>query len=123
MNAGKVRLGQLDELILVLADDGLAARTRYVCLHVAAFPFGYCLDALAAAFICFLCDRTFPNDWASTISATEMCVPAFPNSPAAARQPFGATPYCLPSNARKICAFCSPKPGSPLSRRNSSLPS
>ena len=54
MNAGKVRLGEFDQLVFVLADDGFAARTRYVCLHVAAFPFGYCLDALAAAFICFL---------------------------------------------------------------------
>ena len=51
MDAGKVSLGQLDQLVLVLADDGFAARTRNVCLHVAAFPF-------AAAFICFLCDRT-----------------------------------------------------------------
>ena len=39
MNAGKVSLGQFDQLILVLADDGFAARTRNVCLHVAAFPF------------------------------------------------------------------------------------
>ena len=51
VGAGKVRLSQFDQLILVLADDGFAARTRYVCLHVAAFPF-------AAAFICFLWDRT-----------------------------------------------------------------
>ena len=51
MDAGKVSLGQLDQLVLVLSDDGFAARTRNVCLHVAAFP-------LAAAFICFLCDRT-----------------------------------------------------------------
>ena len=51
MDAGKVSLGQLDQLVLVLSDDGFAARTRNVCLHVAAFPF-------AAAFICFLCDRT-----------------------------------------------------------------
>lgn len=38
MNAGKVGLSQLDQLVLVLTDDGFAARTRYVCLHVAAFP-------------------------------------------------------------------------------------
>src|SRR5271166_5788858 len=116
MNAGKVSLGQFDQLILILADDGFAARTRNVCLHVAAFPF-------AAAFICFLCDRTCPSERASTISATDMHVPGLPNSPAASRQPVGVTPYCLPSNAKKIFAFCSPKPGSPLSRRSSSLPS
>ena len=61
--------------------------------------------ALAAAFICFLYARTLPIDWSSTISATEMCEPALPKSPAAARQPFGVTPYCLPSKAKKICAF------------------
>lgn len=49
MNAGKVGLGQLDQLVLVLADDGFAARTVQVCLHVAAVPF-----ASWAAFICFL---------------------------------------------------------------------
>ena len=31
---------------------------------------------------------------------------------AAARQPGGRTPNCLPSNATKMRAFCSPKPGS-----------
>ena len=33
------------------------------------------------------------------------------------------TPYCLPSSARKIFAFCSPNPGSALSRRSTSAPS
>src|SRR5438270_10917887 len=103
MDAGKVGLGQFDQLVLVLADDGFAARTRYVCLHVAAFPF-------AAAFICFLYDRTCESEFASTMSATDRCAPALPKSPAASRQPVGVTPYCLPSNARKIFAFCSPKP-------------
>lgn len=66
MNAGKVGLSQLDQLVLVLAGDGFAARTRQVCLHVGAFP-----SALAAAFLCLLCDRTCPSDPASTISATD----------------------------------------------------
>jgi hypothetical protein len=39
MNAGKVRLGQFDQLIFVLAGDGFAAGARYVCLHVVALPF------------------------------------------------------------------------------------
>ena len=39
MSAGKVGLGQFDQLILVLANDRFAARTRYMCLHVAALPF------------------------------------------------------------------------------------
>jgi hypothetical protein len=39
MDAGEVSLSQFDQLILVLADNGLAARTREVCLHVAALPF------------------------------------------------------------------------------------
>lgn len=65
MNVGKVFLGQLDQLVLVLADDGFAARTRYVRFHVAAFP-------LTEAFICFLCERTCPSERASTISATEI---------------------------------------------------
>jgi len=34
-----VRLGQFDQLIFVLADDGFAARTRQVRLHVVALPF------------------------------------------------------------------------------------
>lgn len=67
VNAGQVSLSQFDQLILVLADDGFPARTRNVCLHVAAFPFAFpeaFSDALpdafpdAAAFICFLYDRT-----------------------------------------------------------------
>ena len=37
--------------------------------------------------------------------------------------PSGVTPYCLPSSARKIFAFCSPNPGSALSRRSTSGPS
>ena len=37
--------------------------------------------------------------------------------------PSGVTPYCLPSSARKIFAFCSPKPGNALSRRSTSAPS
>src|ERR1700741_2937565 len=125
MSAGKVRLGQFDQFVFVLADDGFATRTRNVCLHVAALPFlvTFYFAALAAAFICFLCDRTFPRDWASTISATDMCVPDLPNPPAAARQPVGVTPYCLPSNARKIRAFCSPNRGNPLSRGSRSFPS
>lgn len=64
--SGKVGLSQLDQLVLVLAGDGFAARTRQVCLHVGAFP-----SALAAAFLCLLCDRTCPSDPASTISATD----------------------------------------------------
>ncbi len=64
MNAGEVSLGQFDQLILVLARDGFPARTRNVSFHVAAFPF-------AAAFICFLYDRTCPSERASTISATD----------------------------------------------------
>jgi hypothetical protein len=40
MNAGKVGLGQFNQLIFILADDGFAARTRNVCLHTAAFPSG-----------------------------------------------------------------------------------
>ncbi len=65
MNAGKVSLGQLDQLVFVLADEGFAARTRQMCLHVAAFPF-------AAAFIFFLYERTCPNELASTMSATDI---------------------------------------------------
>ena len=38
----------------------------------------YFLAALAAAFICFLYDRTFSSDPASTMSATDRCVPALP---------------------------------------------
>src|ERR1700728_3016584 len=125
MNAGEMSLGQLDQFVLILADDGFSARTRDVCLHDGAFPSGdrSYFAALAAAFMCFLCARTFPIDWSSTISATEICAPAWPKSPAAARQPFGVTPYCLPSRAKKICAFTSPKPGNPLIRRSSSFPS
>lgn len=56
MNAGEVSLGQLDQFVLILADDGFAAWTRYVCLHVVALPFLWTcyFAALAAAFICFL---------------------------------------------------------------------
>lgn len=64
MNAGKVSLGQFDQLVFVLADEGFAARARQMCLHVAAFPF-------AAAFICFLYERTCPNELASAMSATD----------------------------------------------------
>jgi len=39
MNAGEVRLRQLDQFVFVFTDDGFAARTRYVCLHVVALPF------------------------------------------------------------------------------------
>jgi hypothetical protein len=39
MNAGKVRLGQFDQLIFVLAGDGFAAWTRNVCLQIVALPF------------------------------------------------------------------------------------
>ena len=34
--------------------------------------------AFAAALACFLNDRTFSSDPASTTSATDMCVPALP---------------------------------------------
>jgi hypothetical protein len=34
-----VSLSQFDQLILIFADDGFSARTRYVCLHVVALPF------------------------------------------------------------------------------------
>ena len=71
MNFREVSLGQFDQLILVLALDRLAARTRNVGFHVAAFPF-------AAAFICFLYDRTFSSDPASFTSATDMKDPALP---------------------------------------------
>jgi len=37
--------------------------------------------------------------------------------------PDGATPHCLPSRARKIFAFCAPKPGSSPSRRSRVAPS
>jgi len=41
---------------------------------------------------------------------------------AASRQPRGRTPNCLPSSARKICAFCLPKPGRSPTRLSSSRP-
>jgi hypothetical protein len=52
VHAGEVRLGQFNELVLVLTGDGLATWTRYVRLHVVAFPLllfgrlGCCLQLL-----------------------------------------------------------------------------
>ena len=37
MNAGEVRLGLFDQVILIFADEGFAARTRQVRLHAATF--------------------------------------------------------------------------------------
>jgi len=73
VNAGKVCLGELDQFVFIFPDDGLAARTVQVCLHVAAFPL-----AFLAAFICFLYERTLSSELASAISATDRCVPALP---------------------------------------------
>jgi hypothetical protein len=58
MGAGKVRLGQFDQLIFVCADNSLAAWAVQVCLHGATFPFAFGSPIWAtylAAFICFWC--------------------------------------------------------------------
>ena len=73
VRAGQVGLRQINQFVFVFAGDRLATRTVQMCLHV-AFP----VVAFLAAFICFLNDRTFSSDPASTMSATDMCVPALP---------------------------------------------
>src|ERR1700744_1560628 len=108
VRAGQVGLRQIDEFVFIFAGDRLATRAVQMCLHGVAFP-----SAFLAAFISFLYDRTLSSEPASEMSATEICVPALPKSPAAARQPFGVTAHCLPSSARKMRASCSPTPGSP----------
>src|SRR5664279_4676562 len=80
------------------------------------------LATLAAAFAAFLAARTRPSDSSSTTSATEIRLPAAPNAPAASRQPGGCTPYCFPSRATKMAAFCAPNPGKAAIRFRSSTP-
>src|SRR5690606_18817292 len=70
----------------------------------------------AAAFMAFLSSRTFVSASGETMSATLRCAPSSPYGADASRHPAPVNPYCLPSSARKIFAFCSPNPGSVLNR-------
>ena len=54
-----------------------AVATYFLAALAAAFPRSL-RSCPRAAFICFLYDRTFSSEPASTMSATERCVPALP---------------------------------------------
>lgn len=76
----------LHEIVFVLTLNRLAARTAQMCLsHMSTIAYPGTVIALtqdfaafAAALAFFLYARTSCSEPASTTSATDMCVPAFP---------------------------------------------
>lgn len=73
VRVGKVSLGELDELVLVLTPDCFPARTVQVSLHFVSFG-----AAFVAAFIFFLYARTCSSEPLSTTSATDIWALALP---------------------------------------------